>query len=138
MQLFGLSEHLLSVSFAMSVFGRHLSNQDTIAAKESKRPNHRSRQVNERYWVIKFEDAEVEDLVFTDEEAATKTYEMKLNNWNCTLFMEVALHQVQVEELQAELKQANEAIDKMMAVEKARVKAGGEPWAQPQESDSAE
>ena len=47
-------------------------------------------------------------------------------------------YQEQVEELQAELKQANEAIDKMMAVEKARVKAGGEPWAQPQESDSAE
>ena len=44
-------------------------------------------------------------------------------------------YQEQVEELQAELKQANEAIDKMMAVEKARVKAGGEPWAQPQESD---
>ena len=56
-----------------------------------------------RYWLIKFEDTDVYDLVFTDEEAAIKTYEMKLLNWSCTLFMEVDLHRERIQALEEAL-----------------------------------
>lgn len=37
-------------------------------------------------WLIFFEDAERDPIVITDEEAANKTYEKMLLNWNCHLF----------------------------------------------------
>lgn len=37
-------------------------------------------------WIIYFEDSDRDVIVLTDEEAAHKTYERCLNNWNCHLF----------------------------------------------------
>lgn len=37
-------------------------------------------------WLIYFEDCDRDSLIFTDEEAAHKSYKMFLDNWNCHLF----------------------------------------------------
>lgn len=39
-----------------------------------------------RTWVIKFEDADMGDMFFTDEKEALETFDRASLNWNCTLF----------------------------------------------------
>ena len=58
--------------------------------------------MSDRYWVIKYDDADIPDAIFTDEEIATKTYRRSLQSWNCTLFMEVDLHRERITELEKE------------------------------------
>lgn len=42
-----------------------------------------------RYWLIVFEDPDVESETFTDEVPARTRFEQCKINWNCSLFMEV-------------------------------------------------
>lgn len=40
-------------------------------------------------WLIVFEDQDHQNMAFSDEEAARKTFEMKKQNWSCHLFRRV-------------------------------------------------
>lgn len=43
-----------------------------------------------KYWLVFFEDAEVPDELFNDEETAKEAYKHYLNNWHCHLFKMVS------------------------------------------------
>jgi hypothetical protein len=62
------------------------------------------------YWVIKFEDADRRDEVFTDEDIARRVYEQCLINWNCTLFAQASI-------VEAEQALRIELADKLAAAE---------------------
>lgn len=57
--------------------------------------------MGERHWVIKYDDTDISDAIFTDEEIATKVYRRSLQSWKCTLFMEVDLHRERITKLEA-------------------------------------
>jgi hypothetical protein len=83
------------------------------------------------YWLIKFEDPDRPDELFTDERAARATLEQHLNQWACHLFVHVSraeAAEAQVAALKAALKDAKERYRGRMGAVRSLRKARDEAW----------